>query len=52
VVIKEILESEDSDDERNRSMERVDSDELDGGLNLSDCEDEAMNFRNALKQKK
>ena len=33
-------------------MERVHSDELDGGMNLSDNEDEAMNFRNALKEKK
>ena len=28
-----------SDDERNRSIERVDSDELDGGMNLSEEED-------------
>ena len=39
----EILEelSDDEDDERNRSMEKCDSDELDGELNLSDDEQEA-----------
>lgn len=37
--------SDDSDDERNRSMEDVDSDELDGDMNLSDNEEEAQNFR-------
>lgn len=36
----------------NRSCEDVDSDELDGGLNLSDNEEEAMNFRAANKVSK
>jgi hypothetical protein len=52
-VIAEVLAmQEEEDDEANRSCEEVDSDELDGEMNLSDCEDEAMNFRGALKQKK
>jgi len=33
-------------------MEDVDSDELDGDMNLSDNEEEAANFRGALKSKK
>lgn len=45
--------SDDSeDDQMNRSMEDVDSDELDGDMNLSDNEEEAQNFRSELKAKK
>lgn len=33
-------------------MEDVDSDELDGDMNLSDNEEEASNFRNVLKANK
>jgi hypothetical protein len=46
------VSSDDEDDEMNRSMEDVDSDELDGDMNLSDNEEEASNFRNVLKSKK
>ena len=52
-IINEVLQgSDDSDDEKNRSMEDVDSDELDGDLNLSDNEEEAEQFRSALKVQK
>lgn len=44
--------SDDEDDERNRSMEKCDSDELDGDMNLSDDEQEAANYRTALRAKK
>ena len=44
--------SDDEDDERNRSMEKCDSDELEGDMNLSDDEQEAANYRSALKAKK
>ena len=33
-------------------MEDVDSDELDGDMNLSDNEEEAQNFRQVIKSKK
>lgn len=46
------VSSEEEDDQMNRSMEDVDSDELDGDMNLSDNEEEACNFRNVLKAKK
>jgi hypothetical protein len=39
---------EDSDDERNRSMEAIDSDELEGAIDLSDDEEQAKNFRSSL----
>ena len=38
-MLKEL--SDEEDDERNRSMEKCDSDELEGELNLSDDEQEA-----------
>jgi len=38
-------EEAEEQDLRYRSCEEVDSDELDGGLNLSDNEEEAVNFR-------
>lgn len=40
------------DDERYRSCEEVDSDELDGNLNLSDNEEEAAVFRARNKTSK
>jgi t-SNARE complex subunit (syntaxin) len=57
-VIKEenaIMKDEDSaseEDERNRSMESVSSDELDGELNLSCDEDEAERQRVFVSQRK
>ena len=41
-----------SDDELNRSLCAVDSDELDGDMNLSDNEGHAEVFRKELKNKK
>ena len=44
--------SDEEDDEQNRSLEAVDSDELEGDMNLSDDEEEAAKLRSALKAKK
>ena len=44
--------SDDEKDMRNRSCEEVDSDELDGDLNLSDNEEEARSFRAKNKASK
>lgn len=41
----ESSEEDEEQDLRYRSCEEVDSDELDGGLNLSDNEEEAASFR-------
>ena len=45
-------DSASEEDERNRSMESVSSDELDGNLNLSCDEDEAEQQRVFVQQRK
>lgn len=54
-VINEEMDEDlasDEYDKRNRSFNECDSDELDGALNLSDCEEEAQNFRSLNKKSK